>query len=159
MAKHTQAHLTRTVNKNQPSKLLEQTKSQMKYYIGAKLIEMGIKPQSAIYRWSVSTKEEEHIWTLSAYWDEDKEKLLSGQIPLTGIELIDCARANASSGLETTAKLCGYGEDVSGFQAALKQAGLQMGLKIESLGNLISKKPYNTGEKGVNVAPDTNSSL
>ena len=159
MAKHTQAHLTRTVNKNQPSKLLEQTKSQMKYYIGAKLIEMGIKPQSAIYRWSVSTQEEEHIWTLSAYWGEDKEKLLSGQLPLTGIDLIDCARANAASGLETTTKLCGYGEDINGFQAALKQAGLQMGLKIESLSDLLSKKPHTMGDKGVNVAPDTNSSL
>ena len=159
MSKHKQAHLTRTVNKNQPSKLLEQTKSQMKYYIGAKLIEIGVNPQSAIYRWSVSTSEEEHIWTLSAYWDEDKEKLLSGQIPLTGIELIDCARANASSGLETAAKLCGYGEDVNGFQEALKEAGRQMGLKIESLSNLMSKTPYMTSDKSVEVAPDTDSSL
>ncbi len=138
MAKHTQAHLTRTVNFNQPSAILEKTKSQMKYYIGAKLIEIGVDPQSAIYRWSVSTEDESHIWTLSAYWDEDKEKLLSGQIPLTGIDLIDCARANASFGLKTAARLCGYGEKVSDFQAALKQAGHQMGLKIESLNDLMS---------------------
>ncbi len=159
MTKHTQAHLTRTVNFNQPSALLEQTKSQMKYYIGAKLIEIGVNPKSAIYRWSVSTKDESHIWTLSAYWDEDKEKLLSGQIPLTGIDLIDCARANASSGLSTAAKLCGYGENVSGFQFALTQAGRQMGLKIESLRDLMSKPPYLTGDQGVDVAPDTDSSL
>ena len=137
MAKHTRAHLTSTVDKNQPSKLLEQTKTQMKYYLDAKLIEIGVNPQSAIYRWSVSTQEQEHLWTLTAYWDEDKEKLLSGQIPLTGIELIDCARANASSGLATTVKLCGYGEEVGSFQAALKLAGRQMGLQIESLRDLI----------------------
>ena len=159
MAKHTQAHLTRTVNKNQPSTLLEQTKSQMNYYIGAKLIEMGVNPQSAIYRWSVSTKEEEHIWTLSAYWGEDKEKLLSGQIPLTGIDLIDCARANAASGLETAAKLCGYGSSLSDFQFTLKQAGSQMGLKIESLRDLMSKPAALTNKQGIDVAPDTDSSL
>jgi len=136
MAKHTQAHLTRTVNKNQPSTVLEKTQSQMKYYMGAKLIEIGVDPQSAIYRWSVSNKDDEKLWTLSAYWDSDKEKLLSGSMPLTGIDLIDCARANAASGLETATMLCGYGSDVSGFQEALKQAGLQVGLNIKSLNDL-----------------------
>ncbi len=159
MTKHTQAHITRTVNKNQPSAVLEQTQSQMEYYMGAKLIEIGVNPQSAIYRWSVSNKDNENLWTLSAYWDESKEKLLSGKIPLTGIDLIDCARANASSGLETAAKLCGYGSSLSGFQEALKQAGRQMGLKIESLQDLMSKPPYLTGDQGVDVAPDTDSSL
>ncbi len=159
MAKHTQAHITRTVNKNQPSAVLEQTQSQMKYYMGAKLIEMGVSPQSAIYRWSVSNKEDEKLWTLSAYWDDSKEKLLSGQIPLTGIDLIDCARANAASGLETTAKLCGYGSSLSSFQEALKQAARQMGVKIESLSDLIIQPPYLMGDQGVDVAPDTDSSL
>ncbi len=144
MAQSKQAHLTRTVNFNQPSALLERLKSQMKYYMDAKLLEIGVNPKSAIYRWSVSTEDESHIWTLSAYWDSDKEKLLSGQIPLTGIDLIDCARANASSGLETAAKLCGYGSSLSGFQFALKQAGRQMGLKIESLSDLMNSPPYLT---------------
>ncbi len=155
MTKHTQAHLTRTVNKNQPSAVLEQTQSQMEYYMGAKLVEIGVDPKSAIYRWSVSNKDDEKLWTLSAYWDEDKENLLSGKIPLTGIDLIDCARANATSGLETTAMLCGYGEDVRDFQEALKQASCQMGLNIESLSDLINLQ----GDKGIDVAPDTNFSL
>ena len=77
--------------------------------MGAKLVEMGVDPKSAIYRWSVSNKEDEKLWTLCAYWDKDKEKLLSGEMVLTGIDLIDCARANATSGLETAAQLCGYG--------------------------------------------------
>ncbi len=142
MAKHKQAHLTRTVNKNQPSTVLEKTKTQMEYYMGAKLIEMGVDPKSAIYRWSVSNKDDEKLWTLSAYWDSGKEKLLSGEIPLTGIDLIDCARANAASGLETAAKLCGYSSDLSGFQDALQQASSQRGLNIESLSDLITSNSH-----------------
>ncbi|MBE9167781.1 hypothetical protein IQ238_09705 [Pleurocapsales cyanobacterium LEGE 06147] len=136
MTKHTQAHLSRTVNKNQPGDLLEQTKRQMKYYMGAKLIEIGINPKSALYRWSVSTQGNQHVWTISAYWDESKDKLLSGEIPLTGTELINCARANAVGDINTAAKLCGYGEDISGFQEALRQAGHNMGLNIEFLSDL-----------------------
>ena len=108
MAKHTQAHITRTISKKQSSALLEKTQSQMEYYMGAKLIEIGVNPQSAIYRWSLSKKDGENLWTLSAYWGESKKKLLSGKIPLTGIDLIDCARANANSGLETAAKERGW---------------------------------------------------
>ena len=159
MAKHTQAHITRTIDKKQPSAVLEKTQSQMEYYMAAKLTEIGVNPQSAIYRWSLSKKDGENLWTLSAYWDESKKKLLSGKIPLTGIDLIDCARANANSGLETAAKLCGYDSSLSGFQEGLKEAGRQMGLKIESLRDLMSKPPYLMGELGVNVASDTDSSL
>ncbi len=155
MTKHTQAHLTRTLKAKEPSAVLEKTQSQMEYYMGAKLIEMGVEPKSAIYRWSVSNQDDEKIWTLSAYWDKDKEKLLSGEMALTGIDLIDCARANAASGPETAAKLCGYGEDVSAFQEALQQASSQMGLHIESLNELIRAQR----NKGIDVAPDSNSSL
>ncbi len=48
MTKHTQAHLTRTVSRNQPSAVLEKTQSQMEYYMGAKLVEMGVDPKSAM---------------------------------------------------------------------------------------------------------------
>jgi hypothetical protein len=138
MNKHTQAHLSRTVNMNQPGAVLQQTKRQMKYYMGAKLIEIGVDPKSALYRWSVSNQGDRHVWTISAYWDESKDKLLSGEIPLTDIELINCARANAAGDIGTVAKLCGYGEDISGFQEALTQAAHQMGLNIKSWRDLIS---------------------
>lgn len=137
MSKHTQAHLSRNVDKNQPGAVLQQTKRQMKYYMGAKLIEIGVEPKSAIYRWSVSTKGNEHVWTISAYWDESKDKLLSGEIPLTDTELINCARANAAGDIGTVAKLCGYGEDLDKFQEALTQAGQNMGLNINSLRDLL----------------------
>ncbi len=155
MTKHTQAHMTRTLHKSDPSAVLEKTQSQMKYYMGAKLIEMGVDPKLAIYRWSVSNHDDEKLWTLSAYWDRDKEELLSGKIPLSGIDLIDCARANATSGVETAARLCGYGEDIKGFQAALNKASSRLGLHIESLSELISLQI----DKGIDIAPDTNFSL
>ncbi len=159
MVKHTQAHLSRTVKRNQPPALSERTKSQMEYYMGAKLIEIGVDPQSVIYRWSIERKNSEEVWTISAYWGESKEKLLSGKQPLTGADLIDCARANAKQGIETAASLCGYGEDVSRFQEALKQAGSKMGIEIESLSDLMGESENLAGRRGIDVAPDTSSSL
>jgi hypothetical protein len=152
MSKPTQAHLDRTLKKNQPLALKQKTLSQMQYYMGAKLIEVGIDPQSVIYRWSVKNKEDEQICTLSAFWGESKQKLLSGEEPLTGEELINCAKANASSGIETAARLCGYGSDVNRFQSGLKQTIRQMGLSIESLKNLLDKL-------GIEMSTDTPSSL
>ena len=78
-----------------------------------------------------------------------------GLAAVRGIDLIDCARANAASGLETAAQLCGYGEDVSAFQEALQEAASQIGLKIESLSELINLQV----DQGIDVAPDSNSSL
>jgi hypothetical protein len=155
MSKHTQAHLSRTVKKNLHPALVQRKKEQMEYYMGAKLIEIGVEPKAAIYRWSLETKDDEATWTYSAFWGESKDKLLSGKEPLAGAELIDCARANASQGLETAAKLCGYAEDLSRFQEALHEASAHMGLKIESLNDLKDL----TGRKGIEVVPDTSSSL
>ncbi len=76
MAKHTQAHLTRTIEKNKPPALKDMTKRQMEYYMGAKLLEIGVNPKSAIYRWSVEVKGTNEVYTYSAYWDDSKEKLL-----------------------------------------------------------------------------------
>ena len=77
MAKHTQAHLSRNIEKNQPSFLKERTKEQMEYYMGAKLIEIGVNPKSAIYRWSMEMKGNNEVWTCSAYWDDSKERILA----------------------------------------------------------------------------------
>ena len=139
MPKSTQAHLSRTVKKDQPLALRQKTLSQMQYYMGAKLIEVGIDPQSELitYRWSVKNQDNEQICTLSAFWGESRQKLLSGEEPLTGEELINCARANVSSGIEMAAKLCGYASDIERFQSTLKQNYQEMGLEIKSLQKLI----------------------
>ena len=152
MSRPTQAHLDRKIKKNLPLEVRKQTLSQMQYYMGAKLIEVGIDPQAVMYRWSVKNSSDEQICTLSAYWGESKERLLSGKEPLTGAELIDCARANASAGIKTTAKLCGYAEDVDRFQSVLKQTTAEMGLDVKSLNKLIDYS-------GIEVAPNTESSL
>lgn len=152
MARHTQAHLTRTLKKNQPWGIRERTKSQMEYYMGAKLLEIGVEPKDAVYRWSLQVREGEEHWTYSAFWGDSKEQLLSGKQPLAGVELIDCARANAGQGIEVAAQLCGYGSNLDSFKEALRQAGEQMGLDIASLADLL-------GQKGIEVAPNTQSSL
>lgn len=76
MAKHTQAHLTRTVARSKPPSLKDMTKRQMEYYMGAKLIEIGVNPQSAIYRWAVEIKGSNEVYTYSAYWGDSKDKIL-----------------------------------------------------------------------------------
>jgi hypothetical protein len=75
MAKHTQAHMSRTVPQNQPSLLKDRTKRQMEYYMGAKLIEIGVDPKSAILRWSIEPKGNNEVWTCSAYWGDSREQL------------------------------------------------------------------------------------
>jgi hypothetical protein len=139
MPRPTQAHLERTVQKDQPLAVRQQVLSQMQYYMGAKLIEVGIDPQSpaVLYRWSVKHQDDEQICTLSAFWGQSKQELLSGEHPLAGEELINCARANVSRGIETTTQLCGYASDVNRFRSALKQTIDKMGLEIESLQKLV----------------------
>ena len=75
MAKHTQAHMSRTVDANAPNGLKEMTKRQMEYYMGAKLIEIGVNPKSALYQWASEKKGNEEILTYSAYWGDSKEKV------------------------------------------------------------------------------------
>jgi hypothetical protein len=44
--KHTQAHLSRTIPKGQSEFFKNRTRSSMEYYMGAKLIEVGVNPQA-----------------------------------------------------------------------------------------------------------------
>lgn len=75
MARSTQAHMERKIEKNKPSAMKDMTKKQMEYYMGAKLLEIGVNPKSAIYRWSVEDKGTSELWTYSAYWGESRENL------------------------------------------------------------------------------------
>lgn len=76
MARPTQAHMSKTISKNKPEAFKDMTKNQMEYYMGAKLIEVGINPNSVVYRWSLETKGNSEIWTYSAYWGDSKDKIL-----------------------------------------------------------------------------------
>lgn len=136
MSKPTQAHLERVVSKSEPVEARQKVISQMPYYMGAKLLEVRIDPQSVIYRWSVEDTEQEQICILSAFWGDSKERILSGRDPLEGKELVNCAKGNAYTGLANTASLCGYGTDVDGFVSNVKQAVADMGLEIDNIKSL-----------------------
>ena len=79
MSKSTQAHLPRRIKKGG---LDARTKQQMEYYMGAKLLEVGVDPQSdsVTYRWSARAEGEEEVWTYSAYWGDSRQKLLAGNL-------------------------------------------------------------------------------
>lgn len=78
--------------------------------------------------------------------------------PLEGIELVDCASANAKSGIEVTARQCGYGEDVEAFWENLEKACRQMGISIDDLNDLVRDRQASL-ERGIEIAPDTDYSL
>lgn len=141
MSQSTQAHLERTLDKQQPLEKRQQVLKQMNYYMGAKLEEVGVNPKSPdiIYRWSVKTEGNEQTCTLSAFWGQSKEELLSGEHPLTGEDLINCAKPNAHQGIVAVAQLCGYGSDVEGFREAVKKQMDEMGIEHESLQKLINQ--------------------
>ncbi|MGP1371314.1 MAG: hypothetical protein ACTS3T_00695 [Almyronema sp.] len=75
MAKHTQAHMSRSIPKAQSEFLRQRTLKQMEYYMGAKLIEVGVDPKSAIYRWSSKDKGSNEEWTYSAYWGASRAEI------------------------------------------------------------------------------------
>jgi hypothetical protein len=51
----------------------------MEYYMGAKLLEVGVNPKNTIYRWSSTTQGEQEVITISAYWGESRRKLEGGE--------------------------------------------------------------------------------
>ncbi len=73
--KPTQAHMSKSWSRSRPQAYKEMKKTQMKYYMDAKLIEVGVEPKAVIYRWRVNQNGTQETWTCSAYWGESKEKL------------------------------------------------------------------------------------
>ncbi len=63
--------------------------------------------------------------------------MMTSPNPLHGIELIDCAQANAKLGLSIATQQCGYGNDTLTFQSELQKAGRESGIQINSLNDLI----------------------
>ncbi len=85
---------------------------------------------------------------------------MAATTPLKGLELVDCARANAKQGAETAANLCGYGSDINTFKQELQQACQAMGVEFHELSDLITdqQRILALGE-GEIVAPDSPSEL
>jgi hypothetical protein len=84
---------------------------------------------------------------------------MASSTPLNGLELVDCAKANAKQGIETAAELCGYGGDLHTFSQQLKQACNQMGVKINELSDLITDQDNLIQTEGEIVAPETDTVL
>lgn len=62
---------------------------------------------------------------------------MSASQPLTGPELVSCARANARRGAAAAATSCGYGENVSQFEQALKEACESMGVDVATFSEVV----------------------
>ena len=79
--------------------------------------------------------------------------------PLKGIELIDCAKANAEQGIHTAAKLCGYGSDLDTFTQELNQACQDIGIEVKALTDLITTPQKMESGSGLEIAPESLSQL
>lgn len=138
MPKPTQAHLERTINRKDPIEDRQKTLNQMHYYMGAKLVEVRIDPQKVMYRWSVEDQGDLQIFTLSAFWGNSRQKILSGDNPLQGKELVNSAKANASAGVKQAASLCGFAANINNFRSSLKEAIQEMKLSEEPFQKLLA---------------------
>ncbi len=84
---------------------------------------------------------------------------MASSTPLQGIELVDCAKANAKQGIETAADLCGYGNDLTGFRQELQTACDRMGVEFHELSDLVTDQQSVIQLGGVEIAPDTKGEL
>jgi len=84
---------------------------------------------------------------------------MAATVPLTGSELIDCARANAKFGLSTTCERCGYGGNTEAFLTRLRGACAAIGIEIETLADLDPDRRRAGASEGIEIGPDTPTSL
>ncbi|MGB3572127.1 MAG: hypothetical protein WA783_20735 [Phormidesmis sp.] len=76
MAKPTQAHISKMISKRESAFIRDRTLKQTEYYMGAKLLEVGVDPnKGVIYRWKTVDKGPKEEWTYSAYWGESRAKI------------------------------------------------------------------------------------
>jgi hypothetical protein len=90
---------------------------------------------------------------------QEESETMASPTPLKGLELVDCARANAKQGIETAAELCGYGANINTFSRELKQACDDMGVTFNELRDLITDQDELLRTDGEIVAPDTATEL
>jgi len=84
---------------------------------------------------------------------------MASSTPLQGLDLVDCARANAKQGVKTAADLCGYGSDLNRFRQTLKAACEQMGVEFYELSDLIRDEVPLLQMGGEIIVPDESSEL
>ncbi|MGR3277409.1 hypothetical protein ACSYAD_20120 [Acaryochloris marina NIES-2412] len=84
---------------------------------------------------------------------------MAASSPLTGIELINCAKANAKKGAKLAAQRCGYPEKTEEFIAAVQDACQSIGVEIDELRDLIVDQQKVMVLPGIEIAPESPSSL
>jgi len=76
MAKPTQAHISKVIPKRESAFIRDRTLKQTEYYMGAKLLEVGINPnKDVIYRWKTIDKGNKEEWVYSAYWGDSRAQI------------------------------------------------------------------------------------
>lgn len=79
---------------------------------------------------------------------------------LQGIELINCAKANAKQGVAIAAERSGYEQNIGLFTENLNKACQQIGVDINELDDLIIDQQIAQKQRQVmDIAPDTNQEL
>jgi hypothetical protein len=78
---------------------------------------------------------------------------MTNSIPLSGIELVDCARANAKHGLAIASQQCGYDKDYQQFESELQKACKGMGIELDDFTDLLKEAQNN--ELGVEISPNS----
>ena len=79
---------------------------------------------------------------------------------LQGIELIDCAKANAKQGVAVAAAQSGYDNNITLFKENLNKACEDIGVNISELADLITDQQIvRENQEGLDIAPDTTTQL
>jgi len=84
---------------------------------------------------------------------------MTASSPLTSFALIDCAKANAEKGADFAAQQCGYGNQTDQFLTAVQEACQGIGVDIDELKDLISDPHQAKVPHGIEIAPETPTSL
>jgi hypothetical protein len=67
------------------------------------------------------------------------EKTMAASKPLVGLELVDCARANAREGSALACQQCGYERDQARFETELRKACEDMGIHLSDFTDLLDE--------------------
>ena len=79
---------------------------------------------------------------------------------LQGIDLINCAKANAKQGIATAAQQSGYEQNLELFNKNLTKACQQIGVHIDELDDLITDQQIAKEKRKVmDISPDTATDL
>lgn len=85
---------------------------------------------------------------------------MASTTPLTGIELIDCAKANGNQDVVVAAERYGYGNNIALFEQQLRDACEEIGIHNQEFSRLNDIDGQTSeDDAGVIIAPDTSGQI